>query len=214
MADNYGNIKHRYVAVKGESGLAEMLEIRWHGRGGQGAKTAALLLAEAAATVGKYVQAFPEYGPERMGAPVVSYNRISNEPITVHSAVSSPRYVAVLDPSFIGSIDFTAGIPINGVLLINSSDSSTDLRRRMRLSESEIRIYTLDASRISMETIGRPIPNTPMLGAMVAATKIMGLNELLQDTRSRLEKKFRGRPELIGGNMAAITQAYEDVQRQ
>lgn len=194
--------------------MAEMLEIRWHGRGGQGAKTAALLLAEAAAAVGKYVQAFPEYGPERMGAPVVSYNRISNEPITLHSAVTSPRYVAVLDPSFIGSIDFTAGITDNGVLLINSSDTSSDIRKRMRLYDSTIRVCTLDASRISQESIGRPIPNTPMLGAMVAATKIMELTELLQDTRSRLERKFRGRPELIEGNMAAITQAYEEVQRQ
>lgn len=194
--------------------MAEMLEIRWHGRGGQGAKTAALLLAEAAAAVGKYVQAFPEYGPERMGAPVVSYNRISDKPITIHSAVQSPRFVAVLDPSFIGSIDFTAGIPKNGVLLINSSDSSNAIRKRMRLSDDTIRVYTLDASQISEAAIGRPIPNTPMLGAMVAATGIMGIEELLLDTRNRLEKKFRGRPELIEGNMAAITQAYEEVQRQ
>ncbi|NLJ24876.1 MAG: pyruvate synthase [Firmicutes bacterium] len=194
--------------------MAEMLEIRWHGRGGQGAKTAALLLAEAAAAVGKYVQAFPEYGPERMGAPVVSYNRISDKPITIHSAVQFPRFVAVLDPSFIGAIDFTAGIPKSGVLLINSSDSSNVIRQRMQLRCDTIKVYTLDASQISQATIGRPIPNTPMLGAMVAATGIMGIEELLLDTRNRLEKKFRGRPELIEGNMVAITQAYEEVQRQ
>lgn len=214
LGENYGDIKHRYLSTKEESDLAEMLEIRWHGRGGQGAKTAALLLAEAAAAVGKYVQAFPEYGPERMGAPVVSYNRISDEPITIHSSVKAPGYVAVLDASFIGSIDFTTGIPPHGVLLINSTDSSSDIRRMMRLSDDAIKVYTLDASRISQETIGRPIPNTPMLGAMVAATKIMGIEELLEDTRNRLERKFRGRPELIEGNMAAITQAYEEVQRQ
>jgi len=194
--------------------LSEMLEIRWHGRGGQGAKTAALLLAEAAAAVGRYVQAFPEYGPERMGAPVVSYNRISRKPITIHSAVTSPRFVAVLDPSFIGSIDFTSGVPANGVLLINSPESSENIRQLMQLDNDPLKVYTLDASRISHETIGRPIPNTPMLGAMVAATKIMEIEELLQDTRGRLEKKFRGRPELIEGNMAAITRAYEEVQRQ
>jgi pyruvate ferredoxin oxidoreductase gamma subunit len=194
--------------------LAEMLEIRWHGRGGQGAKTAALLLAEAAAAVGKYVQAFPEYGPERMGAPVVSYNRISNQPITLHSAVASPRYVVVLDPSFIGSIDFTAGMLPDGVLLINSSESSSAMRKRLKLGSEETKVYTLDASRISEETIGRPIPNTPMLGAVVAATNIMTVDQLLEDTRKRLERKFRNRPELIDGNMAAISQAYEEVQRQ
>ncbi|HHV93776.1 MAG TPA: pyruvate synthase [Firmicutes bacterium] len=194
--------------------MAEMLEIRWHGRGGQGAKTAALLLAEAAAAAGKYVQAFPEYGPERMGAPVVSYNRISDQPITIHSAVASPRCVIVLDPSFIGSVDFTAGMPRDGVLLINSSDSSSVLRKRLKLQSENIKVYALDASRISEETIGRPIPNTPMLGAVVAAAGIMTLDQLLEDTRRRLEKKFRNRPELIEGNMAAISRAYEEVRRQ
>jgi pyruvate ferredoxin oxidoreductase gamma subunit len=207
-------ILNRNLAVKEESPLAEMLEIRWHGRGGQGAKTAALLLAEAAAAVGKYVQAFPEYGPERMGAPVVSYNRISSQPITIHSAVASPRYVVVLDPSFIGPIDFTAGMPPDGVLLINSSDAAGVLRKRLKLDSEEVKVYTLDASRISEEAIGRPIPNTPMLGAVVAAAKVMTIEELLEDTRKRLERKFRNRPELIDGNMTAISRAYQEVQSQ
>ncbi|NLJ85855.1 MAG: pyruvate synthase [Firmicutes bacterium] len=194
--------------------MSEMLEIRWHGRGGQGAKTAALLLAEAAAAVGKYVQAFPEYGPERMGAPVVSYNRVSAEPITIHSAVSNPKYVAVLDSTFIGSIDFTSGMPKDGVLIINSNASTNEIRERMGLSGTQIKIHTLDASRISEESIGKAIPNTPMLGAMVAATGIMGLKELLEDTRLRLERKFRNRPELVTGNLEAITRAYKGVQNQ
>jgi pyruvate ferredoxin oxidoreductase gamma subunit len=209
-----GDIKNRHIAAKEESGMAEMLEIRWHGRGGQGAKTAALLLAEAAAAAGKYVQAFPEYGPERMGAPVVSYNRISDAPITIHSAVTSPRYVAVLDHTFIGAIDFTTGMPPHSVLLINSPGRAEDLYRQLQIDGESIKLYTLDASRISEETIGRAIPNTPMLGAMVAATKIMAIDELLQDTEERLRKKFRDRPKLITGNLAAITQAYEEVQRQ
>ncbi|NMB26365.1 MAG: pyruvate synthase [Firmicutes bacterium] len=194
--------------------MTNMLEIRWHGRGGQGAKTAALLLAEAAAAVGKHVQAFPEYGPERMGAPVVSYNRISDSPITIHSAVTSPRYVAVLDPTFIGSIDFTTGMPHDSMLLINSPGTAKELRRRMKLQNDSIRLYTLDATRISEETIGRAIPNTPMLGAMVAITKVMDIDELLKDTEGRLQRKFRDRPKLITGNLAAITRAYEEVESQ
>ncbi len=214
LTETQGDIKNQYIVAKEEAVLSEMLEIRWHGRGGQGAKTAALLLAEAAAAVGKYVQAFPEYGPERMGAPVVSYNRVSAEPITIHSAVSNPKYVAVLDSTFIGSIDFTSGMPKDGVLIINSNASTNEIRERMGLSGTQIKIHTLDASRISEESIGKAIPNTPMLGAMVAATGIMGLKELLEDTRLRLERKFRNRPELVTGNLEAITRAYKGVQNQ
>lgn len=191
--------------------MADILEIRWHGRGGQGAKTAALLLAEAAAAAGKYVQAFPEYGPERMGAPVVSYNRISTEPITLHSAVREPDYVAVLDPTFIGSVDFTAGMPAGGILIINSEEPAEKMRQRLKLTDSPIKVYTVEASRISEEKIGRPIPNTPMLGAMVGVTGLLGLDELLEDTRRKLERKFRGRPEVIEGNIQAIRAAYEEV---
>ncbi|NLK08320.1 MAG: pyruvate synthase [Firmicutes bacterium] len=192
--------------------MTNMLEIRWHGRGGQGAKTAALLLAEAAAAAGKHVQAFPEYGPERMGAPVVSYNRISDTPITLHSAVLSPGYVAVLDPTFIGSIDFTAGMPENGALLVNTDTPALQLRERLGLQNDSIKVYTIDATGISEANIGRPIPNTSMLGAMVAVAQVMELDDLLQDTERRLEKKFHDRPRLIQGNLAAITQAYKEVE--
>lgn len=192
--------------------MTNMLEIRWHGRGGQGAKTAALLLAEAAAAAGKHVQAFPEYGPERMGAPVVSYNRISDTPITLHSAVLSPGYVAVLDPTFIGSIDFTAGMPENGALLVNTDTPALQLRERLGLQNDSIKVYTIDATGISEANIGRPIPNTSMLGAMVAVAQVMELDDLLQDTERRLKKKFHDRPRLIQGNLAAITQAYKEVE--
>ncbi len=192
--------------------MAEMLEIRWHGRGGQGAKTAALLMAEAAAAAGKHIQAFPEYGPERMGAPVASYNRISDEPIRLHCGVESPRYVAVLDATFVGTIDFTAGVPDDGVIVINTTESPAEMRPKLGLKSDSIRLYTVDANGISQETIGRAIPNTPMMGALVKATGVLDLEELLEDTKQKLEKKFRNKPEIVEGNLEAIRRAYEEVQ--
>ncbi len=194
--------------------MAEMLEIRWHGRGGQGAKTAAILMAEAAAAAGKYIQAFPEYGPERMGAPVVSYNRISSEPITLHSSVANPKYVVVLDPTFIGSIDFTAGLPDGGTVVINTSHSREDMWQKMGLEGRNINLYVVDASTISQEEIGRPIPNTPMLGALVKVSQVLDLEHLISDIQSKLEKKFRNKPEVIEGNLKAIRRAYEEVAGQ
>ena len=193
--------------------MADMLEIRWHGRGGQGAKTAALLMAEAAAAAGKFIQAFPEYGPERMGAPVASYNRISDEPIVLHCSVENPRYVAVLDATFVGSIDFAAGVPDGGIIVMNTTESPAEMRPKLGLKES-IKLFTVDASGISEDTIGRPIPNTPMLGALVKATGVLDLDHLLEDTRSKLEKKFRNKPEIIEGNMEAIRRAYMEVKAE
>ncbi len=192
--------------------MAEMLEIRWHGRGGQGAKTASLLMAEAAAAVGKYIQAFPEYGPERMGAPVASYNRISDEPITLHCSVENPQYVAVLDSTFVGSIDFTAGVPDNGVIVINTTETPEEMRPKLNLTNDTIRLFTVDANGISEDCIGRAIPNTPMIGALVKATGVLELEELLEDTKVKLEKKFRSKPEIIEGNLDAIRRAYEEVK--
>ncbi len=191
--------------------MAEMLEIRWHGRGGQGAKTAALLFAEAAAAAGKFIQAFPEYGPERMGAPVISYNRVSEEPITLHSGIESPQYVAVLDPSFVGSVDFTAGVPDGGVIIINTGDTPAEMRNRMGLKNMSIRLCTVDASAIAQDTIGRAIPNTPMLGAIVKATGTLDLETVLVDVESKMKKKFRDKPEIVQGNVDAIRRAYEEV---
>ena len=191
--------------------MAEMLEIRWHGRGGQGAKTAAILLAEAAAAAGKYIQAFPEYGPERMGAPVVSYNRISDEPILLHSSVVSPQYVMVLDPTFIGSVDFTAGIPPGGTIVLNTSHSRDEMWERMQLGDRDLRLFVVDASAISEAEIGRPIPNTPMLGALAKVSKGLELEALIEDITGKLERKFRDRPEVIEGNLRAIRRAHAEV---
>jgi pyruvate ferredoxin oxidoreductase gamma subunit len=193
--------------------VAKMLEVRWHGRGGQGAKTAALLFAEAAAAAGKRVQAFPEYGPERMGAPVTSYNRVSDEEITLHSGVTNPNFVVVLDATLIETNNVTAGVPEDGIIVVNTPQSPAEMAKQLGLGEdAKIKVFTVDADTISKETIGRVIPNTPMLGALIRATGVLELEDLLEDTKRKLEKKFRNRPEIIQGNLEAIRRAYQEVK--
>ncbi|MCX5686824.1 MAG: 2-oxoacid:acceptor oxidoreductase family protein [Candidatus Omnitrophica bacterium] len=191
--------------------MKELTEIRWHGRGGQGAKTAALLFADAALAQGLYVQAFPEYGPERMGAPVASFDRISSKPILLHSGVINPDIVIVLDPTLIDTVDVKEGIPDGGTIIINTEKSPADIKKELGISGS-IKIYTVDASRISKETIGREIPNTPMLGALIKATGILDFNGMVEDTKKKLEKKFKSKPEVIEGNIKAIERAYKEVK--
>jgi pyruvate ferredoxin oxidoreductase gamma subunit len=191
--------------------MKEMIEIRWHGRGGQGAKTAALLLADAALGSGKYVQAFPEYGPERMGAPVASFDRISSKPILLHSAVTNPDVVLVLDPTLIESVDITEGIPDGGTLIINTEKSPADIKSELNIT-GKIKVYTIDASKISKETIGREIPNTPLLGALLKVTGMLDFKETVEDMRKKLEKKFKSKPEVIEGNIKAIERAYNEVK--
>lgn len=189
--------------------MAKLTEIRWHGRGGQGAKTAALLFGEAVLGQGKHMQAFPEYGPERMGAPVQSYNRISAEPITLHCGVTSPQVVVVLDPTLIGAVDITAGLPADGLMIINTNESAAKYRELLNLKTQTV--YTIDASKIAEETIGRNIPNTPMMGALAKATGLLDFEEMLADTKKKLEKKFRSKPEVIEGNLKAIRRAYDEL---
>ncbi len=191
--------------------MSKIFEIRWHGRGGQGAKTAALLFGDAALSTGKYIQAFPEYGPERMGAPVQSFNRLSDEPIYVHSAVQNPNVVVVLDPTLIKSIDVTHGLIDDGVIIINTPKSPEDMRKSLGIKDTQ-KIFTVDASKIALETIGKEIPNTPMLGALVKATSLLDFNEMLKDVEHKLEKKFRGKEAIIKGNVESIKRAYEEVK--
>ena len=192
--------------------MKNITEIRWHGRGGQGAKTAALLLGEAAINAGKYVQAFPEYGPERMGAPVASYDRISDKEITIHSPVINPDAVLVLDETLMDSIDVTNGLSEKeGVLIVNTPFSKDDILKKINWKG---RVIVLDASKIAQEKIGKPIPNTPMMGALIGAIKIMDIDVLIEDTKHKLEKKFRSKPEVIQGNLNAIKQAYEEVMNK
>lgn len=190
--------------------MAKLTEIRWHGRGGQGAKTAALLFGEAVLGQGQHMQAFPEYGPERMGAPVQSYNRISDDPITLHCGVTSPQVVVVLDPTLIGTIDVTHGLPADGTIIINTNLPAAKFREKLNLGNGQ-KIYTIDASKIAEETIGRNIPNTPMMGALVRVTGLVRFEDMLEDTKKKLEKKFRTKPEVIEGNIQAIQRAYDEV---
>ena len=190
--------------------MKDLIEIRWHGRGGQGVKTASLLFAEAMVAQGKHVQAFPEYGPERMGAPVQAFNRFSEKKVTIHCSVESPNIVVLLDPTLIGKVDITAGLGPEGKLIVNTHISAEELRKKLELKTGKL--YTVDASRISRETIGRDIPNTPMIGALVKVSGLLSLEDLLIDTENKLKKKFRNKPEIISGNLEAIKKAYAEVR--
>ncbi|MCX5679178.1 MAG: 2-oxoacid:acceptor oxidoreductase family protein [Candidatus Omnitrophica bacterium] len=192
--------------------MKDLVEIRWHGRGGQGAKTASLLFADAALAQGKYIQAFPEYGPERMGAPVATFNRLSSKPILLHSAVTNPEIVIVLDPTLMEAIDVTEGMPKDGILIINTAQSPKEIMSACSITGNYIKVYTVDASAISKETIGREIPNTPMMGALAKVSGILDFKEMLEDTKGKLEKKFKSKPEVIAGNLKAIERAYNEVK--
>lgn len=155
-----------------------MIEIRWHGRGGQGAKTASLLLADAAFNTGRYIQGFPEYGPERMGAPITAYNRISNSPITIHSNIYEPDYVVVVDDTLLDSVNVTAGLKEEGAIVINTTKEAVEIRSKLKDYKGEI--YTVDARKISEMTLGKYFPNTPMLAAIVKVSKVMTDEELIR----------------------------------
>lgn len=190
--------------------MSKIIEIRWHGRGGQGAKTAALLFADAAMELGKNIQAFPEYGPERMGAPVQSFNRLSDGPITVHCGITNPAIVIVLDSTLMASVNVAQGLPADGVLIVNTSKSPAEIRKEINLKGSKI--FAVDASAISQEKIGRNIPNTPMLGALVKVSGLLDFDKMLKNTEAKLEKKFAHKPEIVKGNMEAIKTAHERVK--
>jgi pyruvate ferredoxin oxidoreductase gamma subunit len=189
---------------------AKMIEVRWHGRGGQGAKTAALLFAEAVLATGKYIQAFPEYGPERMGAPVQSFNRISEDPITIHSSITEPDYVVILDPSLMESVPVTEGVSRKGKVIVNTSFSALEIAQKLGIDADQV--YVVNASQIALETIGRDIPNTPMLGALVKVIGTLDVNGVLEDTKIKLTAKFRHKPEIIEGNLASIRRAFDEVK--
>ena len=187
-----------------------MIEIRWHGRGGQGAKTASLLLADAAFNTGKYIQGFPEYGPERMGAPITAYNRISDTPIRIHSNIYEPDYVVVVDDSLIGAVDVTSGLKDNGAIVINTNEDIDSLRKK--LNGFSGKIYTIDASKISLECLKANFPNTAMLAAVVNITKIMSKEELVDNMKDAFSHKFAKKPEVIEPNMEALLSGYAEIK--
>lgn len=191
--------------------MHDLIEIRWHGRGGQGAKTASLLLADAAFNTGKYIQGFPEYGPERMGAPITAYNRISSSPITIHSNIYEPDYVVVVDDTLLESVDVTAGLKDSGAIIINTTKDNDYLKQV--LSNYSGNIYKIDARKVSMETLGKYFPNTPMLAAVVKVSEIMSEQEFLDDMVGSFKHKFAKKPEVIEGNMKALEMALKSVEK-
>ncbi len=186
------------------------IEIRWHGRGGQGAKTAALLLADVAFKTGKHVQGFPEYGPERMGAPITAYNRISSDVIRVHSNIYDPDFVAVVDETLLHTVDVTAGLKKEGAIIVNTAKSKEEIMPQ--LNGYEGRVVTIDARTISEEALGKYFPNSPMLAAVVATTGVMSKETFLQEMRASYKHKFAKKPEVIDGNMKALEMAFAAVE--
>jgi pyruvate ferredoxin oxidoreductase gamma subunit len=190
--------------------MANLTEIRWHGRGGQGAKTASLLLADAAFNTGLYVQGFPEYGPERMGAPITAYNRISDERITVHSNIYEPDYVVVVDDSLLNSVPVTNGLKESGAIIINTQKTPDEIREK--LNGYNGKVCTIDARSISIDCLGAYFPNTPMLAAVIKVSGIMDENAFLADMEGSFKHKFAKKPEVIEGNMNALRRSMQEVK--
>lgn len=187
--------------------MERVTEIRWHGRGGQGVVTAAKLLAESALEQDKYFQAMPEYGAERMGAPIQAFTRLSSEPITLHCNITNPNIVVILDQTLIGVINVAGGLTDDGIVLVNTNCDPKKVREDLKLTKGKI--FTVNATQIALETIGKPIPNTPMLGALIKATGIISLDNVLEHLKKSFGKKFA--QEVINANIDAVKRAYEEV---
>ena len=187
-----------------------MIEIRWHGRGGQGAKTAALLLADVAFNTGKYVQGFPEYGPERMGAPITAYNRISDTPIRVHSNIYEPDYVVVVDETLLDAVNVTKGLKKEGAIVINAAKTKEEILPK--LNGYAGRVFIIDARKVSIAALGKYFPNTPMLAAIIKTSGFMPEAEFLEEMQASFKHKFASKPEVIEGNMKALSMALKEVR--
>jgi len=186
----------------------KMIEVRWHGRGGQGAKTASQFLGEAALDTGKYIQSFPEYGPERAGAPMKAFNRISEQPIHIHSSVTNPEIVVVIDPTLIGAIDVIEGMGDDGVLLVNTDKSPGDIRKATGFTKGKV--GTVDATKIALETLKLPMPNMPMLGALLKINALVTIDQLSERVKAKFLKKIG--EEKTNANLDGIKRAYSEVK--
>lgn len=187
--------------------MKDMLEFRWHGRGGQGAWTASELLARTAISEGKHIQSFPEFGPERMGAPVTAFTRISIKPIRLHCAVYDPDVVVVLDNTLMKTVPVTAGINRpEDIIIINSTEEPTKLREQLKLATGKI--WTVPATEIALKILGAPITNTALLGGVAKATGAVSMEGI--------EKTIKGkfRPDLAEKNFAVVKQAYEEAKTE
>lgn len=188
--------------------MAEITEIRWHARAGQGAITAANTFASVLGSLEKYVQAYAEYGAEKRGAPVVAFTRISGQPILLHCGVRNPFVVVVLDPSLLKQVDFCGGLLQDGIIIINSIHTSDSIKKGLNLGKRKL--YVLDATKIAMEELKRNLPNTPMLGALVKALKLIEIDDFVKKFQTTLPKKFP--KNLINANLTAVKRGYEEVR--
>jgi pyruvate ferredoxin oxidoreductase gamma subunit len=188
--------------------VAKLTEIRWHARGGQGAKTASTFLAEAAIGAGKYSQGFPDYGPERMGAPMRGFTRISDHPIRLHSAIEEPDTVVVLDDTLLDTVNVCEGLSDTGIVIVNTNKDPSVVRSKIKWNGKKL--YLINATEIALEELGRPIPNTPMLGALIKVSDTITLEVLLEDITKKFKKKFK--KQVVEGNLRAIKRAYEEVK--
>ncbi len=187
--------------------MKTLLEYRWHGRGGQGAWTASELLARTALAEGKFIQSFPEFGPERMGAPVTAFTRISTEPIRIHSAVYDPDVVVVLDSTLLKTVPVTAGMNrADAVIVVNSAETPGKVRENLRLEKGTV--WTIPATEIALKILGSPITNTAMLGAVARATSVVSMAGLEKTVKQRF------RADLAEKNFAVIRQAYEEAKSE
>jgi pyruvate ferredoxin oxidoreductase gamma subunit len=189
--------------------MAELTEIRWHGRGGQGVVTAGKLMAETVAGTGQYFQSFPDYGVERMGAPIKAYTRLSPKPITLHCQIEEPNVVLVLDPTLLGSVPVTEGLKEDGTLLVDTSMSPSEVRQITGFQTGKV--FTVDASHIAIEELGRKITNTSMLGAFAGATGLLDMDVLDEQLRAWFGKKIS--PEMVDANVRAMRRAAEEVRK-
>jgi pyruvate ferredoxin oxidoreductase gamma subunit len=186
--------------------MANITEIRWHARGGLGAVTTAKTLAEVLMSKGKYVQAFPEYGPERRGAPVTAYNRISDEEILLHTPVKNPNIVVVGDPTLINSPGITLGTDDKTIFIINTSETTNDILSK--IGNNRI-VYTVDATKISLETIGKAMPNGPLIAAVIKVTDLMNLEQLMDEVKKSLMKIFD--EQIVQANLEALRRVYSKI---
>jgi len=189
--------------------MAETVEIRWHGRGGQGTVTAAKVLADACLSGGRHVQAFPEYGPERAGAPLRAYNRISAKELRMHCPVLEPDIVAVADATLLDSINTAEGAKDNTIFLVNTTKDPKEVRTKLNAGKTQ-KVFTVDATKIAIDCFGRAMPNSPMLGAVCRITGLITLEHLLEDVKKSFGKKFSQK--IIDGNLEATKRGYEEVK--
>jgi len=189
--------------------MSDIIEVRWHGRGGQGTVTAAKVLADACLSGGRHVQAFPEYGPERAGAPLRAYNRVSSKELRMHCPVLNPKIVSVVDATLIDSIDVAEGATKDALFLVNTLKEPKEIRAQLRAKASQ-KVFTVDATKIALDCIGRALPNAPMLGALCKITGLVTLDHLLEDVRKSFGKKFSQK--IISGNLEATRRGYEEVK--